>query len=172
MVDKSALVLLQSLTMQASLWAAWVLVSPEEGDPRQGIPGRNYTFYDQPPKLHTIMLLTKALSPAHVQEKGNSSPLERISEDLWLLLLLLLLQVTSVVSDSVRPHRWKPTRLLRPWDFPDKSTGVGCHCHLRGFVDIHVNNHRIDESFLGPFFYPVSSTVIRDSHVIIWLLPP
>ena len=23
-----------------------------------------------------------------------------------------------------------PTRLLRPWDFPGKSTGVGCHCLL------------------------------------------
>ena len=22
----------------------------------------------------------------------------------------------------VRPHRWQPTRLLRPWDFPGKST--------------------------------------------------
>ena len=22
----------------------------------------------------------------------------------------------------------QPTRLLRPWDFPGKSTGVGCHC--------------------------------------------
>ena len=22
------------------------------------------------------------------------------------------------------------TRLRRPWDFPDKSTGVGCHCLL------------------------------------------
>ena len=33
-------------------------------------------------------------------------------------------------SDSVRPHRQQPTRLLRPWDFPDKSTGVGCHCLL------------------------------------------
>ena len=31
------------------------------------------------------------------------------------------------VSDSVRPHRWQPTRLLHPWDFPGKSTGVGCH---------------------------------------------
>ena len=39
--------------------------------------------------------------------------------------------VTSVVSDSVRPHRQQPTRLLRPWDFPSKSTGVGCHCLLR-----------------------------------------
>ena len=38
--------------------------------------------------------------------------------------------VTSVVSDSVRPQRRQPTRLLRPWDFPGKSTGVGCHCLL------------------------------------------
>ena len=28
---------------------------------------------------------------------------------------------------------WKqPTRLLHPWDFPGKNTGVGCHCLLRG----------------------------------------
>ena len=36
----------------------------------------------------------------------------------------------SVVFDSVRPHGLQPTRLLRPWDFPGKSTGVGCHCLL------------------------------------------
>ena len=35
-----------------------------------------------------------------------------------------------MVSDSVRPHRLQPIRLLRPWDFPGKSTGVGCHCLL------------------------------------------
>ena len=34
----------------------------------------------------------------------------------------------SVVSDSQRPHGLQPTRLLHPWDFPGKSTGVGCHC--------------------------------------------
>ena len=34
----------------------------------------------------------------------------------------------SVVSDSLRPHGLQPTRLLHPWDFPGKSTGVGCHC--------------------------------------------
>ena len=33
----------------------------------------------------------------------------------------------SVVSDSLRPHGLQPIRLLRPWDFPGKSTGVGCH---------------------------------------------
>ena len=37
----------------------------------------------------------------------------------------------SVVSDSSWPHGLQPTRLLHPWDFPGKSTGVGCHCLLR-----------------------------------------
>ena len=36
----------------------------------------------------------------------------------------------SVVSDSQRPRGLQPTRLLHPWDFPGKSTGVGCHCLL------------------------------------------
>src|SRR5574337_311826 len=31
------------------------------------------------------------------------------------------------MSDSVRPHRRKPTRLLHPWDSPGKNTGVDCH---------------------------------------------
>ena len=35
------------------------------------------------------------------------------------------------MSDSSRPHGLQPTRLFRPWDFPVKSTGVGCHCLLR-----------------------------------------
>ena len=43
-------------------------------------------------------------------------------------LLLLLLSVTS---DSVRPHRWQPTRLPRPWDSPGKNTGVGGHFLLQ-----------------------------------------
>ena len=33
---------------------------------------------------------------------------------------------------SERPHGLQPTRLLGPWDFPGKSTGVGCHCLLWG----------------------------------------
>ena len=37
----------------------------------------------------------------------------------------------SVVSYSSRPHGLQPSRLLRPWDLPGKSTGVGCHCLLQ-----------------------------------------
>ena len=51
-------------------------------------------------------------SPVHESEKGKWSH--------------------SVVSDTERPHGLEPTRLLHPWDFPGKSTGVGCHCLLRG----------------------------------------
>ena len=35
------------------------------------------------------------------------------------------------MSNSVRPHRRQPTRLLCPWDSPGKNTGVGCHCLLQ-----------------------------------------
>ena len=32
---------------------------------------------------------------------------------------------------TMRPHRWQPTRLPRPWDSPGKNTGVGCHFLLQ-----------------------------------------
>ena len=35
------------------------------------------------------------------------------------------------MSDSVRPQRRQPTRLLHPWDSPGKNTGVGCHFLLQ-----------------------------------------
>ena len=37
----------------------------------------------------------------------------------------------SDMSDSLRPYRLQPTRLLRPWDSPGTSTRVGCHCLLQ-----------------------------------------
>ena len=39
--------------------------------------------------------------------------------------------VTSVVSDTVWPHRRQPTRLPRPWDSPSKNTGVDCRFLLQ-----------------------------------------
>ena len=37
------------------------------------------------------------------------------------------------MSDSQRPHGLQLARLLRPWDFPGKSTGVGCRCLLPSY---------------------------------------
>ena len=39
----------------------------------------------------------------------------------------------SVLSIYSWPHGLQPTRLLRPWDWPGKSNGVGCH-HLHIYI--------------------------------------
>ena len=51
----------------------------------------------------------------------------------WIFRIdyLCCCRVASVVSGSVRPHGLQPTRLFRPWDFPGKNTGVGCHFLLQ-----------------------------------------
>ena len=41
--------------------------------------------------------------------------------------LLLLLLSRQVVSNSLQPQGQLPARLLCPWEFPGKNTGVGCH---------------------------------------------
>ena len=38
----------------------------------------------------------------------------------------------SVVSYSLRPYGLWPARLLCPWNFPGKNTGVDCHSLLQG----------------------------------------
>jgi len=55
--------------------------------------------------------------------------------------------VTSVMSDSLQPHGLKPTRLLCPWNFPGKNTGVGCH-------------------FLGPLLGPPKHHLIRGLNIL------
>ena len=44
----------------------------------------------------------------------------------------MLKHVCSVMSDSLRPHRQQPARLLCPRDFSGKNTIVGCHFILQG----------------------------------------
>ena len=40
--------------------------------------------------------------------------------------------IHSVMSSCLRLHGLQPTRLLCPWDSPDKNTGVGSHSLLQG----------------------------------------
>ena len=47
-------------------------------------------------------------------------------------LLLLLLSRFSRGRLCANPPHWRqPTSHPRPWDFPGKNTGVGCHCLLQ-----------------------------------------
>ena len=40
----------------------------------------------------------------------------------------------------LRSHGLQPTRLLHPWNFPGKSTGVGCHFLLQGIFPSQISN--------------------------------
>ena len=44
------------------------------------------------------------------------------------------------ISDSLRPHGLQSTRLLCPWDFPGKDTGVACHFLLQGIFPTQGSN--------------------------------
>ena len=46
----------------------------------------------------------------------------------------------SVVSDSLRPHRLQPTRLLCPWNFSGMNTGVGSHSFLQQIFSTQGSN--------------------------------
>ena len=52
----------------------------------------------------------------------------------------MLCSVASVVSNSLQPSELYPARLLGPWDFPSKSTGVGCHFLFQGVFLIQGSN--------------------------------
>ena len=58
----------------------------------------------------------------------------------------------SVVSGSPWFHGLQP-RLLRPWEFPGKSTWVGCHCVLQKSWQILLKiSHILKNVFSGPKF--------------------
>ena len=66
----------------------------------------------------------------------------------------------SVVSDSSQPHGLQPTRLLRPWDFPGKITGVGCHCLLPDSNSLSVP---LTVEVAWPFHIPAKATLLQRS---------
>ena len=41
---------------------------------------------------------------------------------------------------TLRSHELQPARLLCPWDFPGKNTGVGCHFILQGIFPTQALN--------------------------------
>ena len=73
----------------------------------------------------------------------------------------------SVVSDSWRPHGLQPTRLLRPWDFPGKCTGVGCLCLLCLWSRTNLNSpvHLINKYLLT--VYSMAGTLLTFKYVIL-----
>ena len=46
----------------------------------------------------------------------------------------------SVMSNSLQSHGLQPSRLLCPWDFTGKNTGVGCHSLLQRIFSTQGSN--------------------------------
>ena len=71
-----------------------------------------------------------------------------ISEVFYLVLIWIYFTnwccclVFKLCLTLLRPHRLQPTRLLCPWDFPGKNTGLGCHFLFQGiFPTQGLNSH-------------------------------
>ena len=63
-----------------------------------------------------------------------------IALTIWSSWLILGESVgRSVLSDSLLPHGLEPSRLLCPWGFFRKNTGVGCLSLLQGIFPTHVS---------------------------------
>ena len=62
----------------------------------------------------------------------DNTEIQRIIRDYYnQLLLMLLSHFNLAASNSVRPHRWQPTKLHCPWDSPGNNTGLCCHFLLQ-----------------------------------------
>ena len=57
----------------------------------------------------------------------------------YMFHLVVMVQLLSRVQ-LLRPHGTQPARLLCPWDFPGKNTGVDCHFLLQGIFSTKESN--------------------------------
>ena len=93
-------------------------------------------------------------------------------EVVWFLdvFCIMLTLSCSVMSNFLWTHELQPARLLCPWNFPGKNTGVGCHFLLQGLF----LTHRSNLHFLHLMHWQVNSLpqqYLVSSH-IFWILTP
>ena len=91
----------------------WVLVSTSRPAAISEVHPANFSFLN-------------LLSGKDHRNHGEGAP-----RHAWRSYLSLSVS-RSVMSGSLQLHGLWPTRLLCPWDFPGKNTGVGCHFLFQG----------------------------------------
>ena len=71
-------------------------------------------------------------------EKRSRSKYSFSVDAIWSIYMLESESVNcSIVSDSLQPHGLQPTRLLCPWNFSGKNTGLGDNSLLQGIFPTH-----------------------------------
>ena len=81
----------------------------------------------------------------------------------------------SVVSSSLGPCGLQPIRLLCPWNFPGKNTGVGCHALLQGIFRTQGSNpsllHLLHWQALSLPLAPPGKPSLNTQFLCPWLFP-
>ena len=114
---------------------------------------------------------------AHDARNAHSQVREDFVDRPLNVLLLDCMHVCSVMANSLQPHGLEPAKFLCPWDYPGKSTRVGCHFLLQSIFLIQGLNPRllywqVDSlplSYLGSFIAglgPVKSNQKSLEHLI------
>ena len=109
----------------------------------------------------------RLLLSIHQQKIVATSPAWSKSFLSLLLTCSCCCLVTKLYLTLWRPHGLQPARLLSPWDFPGKNTGVGCHLLLQKLWEGMKTHHRLTNHFsekclkdLRVFFFLVRTNVI------------
>ena len=89
----------------------------------RGISGQGGWWSEAINKWRDHALMSQEHLP---QERRRRSPLQHGGAGAGLAAVQLLSRVPTL-----QLHGLQPSRLLCPWDFPGKNTGVGCHFHLQ-----------------------------------------
>ena len=90
----------------------------------------------------------------------------RCTEHQFSYIYVYVCSVTSVVSNSLWSYRLQPTRLLCPWEFQGKNTGVGCHTLLQGiFLTQGSNWHFLPLLHCRQI---LSHWAMGEAHVCVW----
>ena len=110
-----------SRTMKETI--SFPITDATEGNTRSGFRKRSHTW-----KEMALRLLNSRRNLQCMWQKCLMSICMSVHMSVYICVdTCCCCKVASVVSDSVQPHRWQPTRLLCPWDSPGKKTGVDCH---------------------------------------------
>ena len=114
----------------------------KQGDSRNFFRGRSLNSKLEQRSLENKLYKFQELKKLQVTLSGvisyfrlyfpASFDLSKHIKDVCLISFILISFSHSVVYNSLQPHVLEPTRLLSPWNFPDKNTGVGSHSLLQG----------------------------------------
>ena len=91
----------------------------------------NPRTWTTPPELHDSIKNLSIYLSIYIYVHGCSLYIF-ITFNFFSPLCMLKKKMHTQLCPTLQPCELEPARLLCPWDFPGKNTGVGCHFLLQG----------------------------------------